>query len=178
MTDYTNEQIIEALENCVIGGKCPKCPYNIESAQCVKNLLKDSLSLINHQKTENEVLTEKLEGVIAGQETLQNALVVERKQAKSFEKKLLKATKYKYIRHPNRIYTIMDFEDGEELEFYDFPEKPSAVSAGYYLCKGKEGIHLVHRDDLKEVTYEEVLAERDAEIERLKKKIEKLLKWL
>ena len=41
----------------------------------------------------------------------------------------------KFIRKPNRIYTIMDFEDGEEIEFAYYPDKPIAVAKGYEIWR-------------------------------------------
>ena len=43
----------------------------------------------------------------------------------------------KFVRDPNVIYTIMDFEDGEEIEFAYAPDKPSAVNKGYECWKSK-----------------------------------------
>ena len=31
----------------------------------------------------------------------------------------------KFVRNPNQIYTIMDFEEGEEIESAYYPDKPS-----------------------------------------------------
>lgn len=43
----------------------------------------------------------------------------------------------KFVRNPNRIYTIMDFEDGEEIEFAYYPDKPSTVAKGYEHWRSK-----------------------------------------
>ena len=43
----------------------------------------------------------------------------------------------KFVSDPNRIYTIMDFEDGEEIEFAYHPDKPSAIAKGYEIWRSK-----------------------------------------
>lgn len=43
----------------------------------------------------------------------------------------------KFIRNPNQIYTIMDFEEGEEIEFAYYPDKPFAVAKGYEIWRSK-----------------------------------------
>ena len=43
----------------------------------------------------------------------------------------------KYVRDPKRIYTIMDFEEGEEIEFSHYPDKPSSVALGYEHWRSK-----------------------------------------
>jgi FtsZ-binding cell division protein ZapB len=54
----TDEQIIKALECCVIGYECPKdCPY-MGKGLCVDKIRKDALDLINRQKAEIERLEE------------------------------------------------------------------------------------------------------------------------
>jgi len=39
--------------------------------------------------------------------------------------------KAKYVRHENRIYSIMDFDDGEEISFAWGCGKPSSCALGY-----------------------------------------------
>lgn len=57
--------------------------------------------------------------------------------------------KAKFKRNENTIYTIMDFADGEEIEFYGMCEKPSSCALGYadYMSEDK-GIRLTKIDDL------------------------------
>lgn len=43
----------------------------------------------------------------------------------------------KFVKDPNRIYTIMDFEEGEEIEFAYYPDKPIAVVKGYEIWRSK-----------------------------------------
>ena len=43
----------------------------------------------------------------------------------------------KFVRNPNQIYTIMDFEEGEEIEFAYYPDKPSAITKGYEIWRSK-----------------------------------------
>ena len=43
----------------------------------------------------------------------------------------------KFIRKPNRIYTIMDFEDGEEIEFAYYSFVPSSKAKGYEFWRSK-----------------------------------------
>lgn len=53
----TDEQIIKAVENCRITDTCGDCPYRLlDTAECVCELMKDVLDLINRQKAENEKL--------------------------------------------------------------------------------------------------------------------------
>ena len=56
----------------------------------------------------------------------------------------------KFIRKPNRIYTIMDFEDGEEIEFAYYSRVPSSVAKGYQFWRSKvDGkTMLLSRDDV------------------------------
>lgn len=57
----------------------------------------------------------------------------------------------KFVRKPNRIYTIMDFEDGEEIEFAYYPEKPNAIARGLeFWCSKAVGSKtmLLNPDDL------------------------------
>ena len=43
----------------------------------------------------------------------------------------------KFIRKPNRIYTIMDFEDGEEIEFAYYSFVPSSKAKEYEFWRSK-----------------------------------------
>lgn len=43
----------------------------------------------------------------------------------------------KFTRKPNRIYTIMDFEDGEEIEFAYYSFVPSSKAKGYEFWRSK-----------------------------------------
>lgn len=55
----TDNEIIKALECCCTleGVGCRNCPqYDIHSAMCVKNLIRNALDLINRQKAEIERL--------------------------------------------------------------------------------------------------------------------------
>ena len=46
----------------------------------------------------------------------------------------------KFVRKPNRIYTIMDFEDGEEIAFAYHPSVQSSKAKGYaFYCSKKDG---------------------------------------
>ena len=44
----------------------------------------------------------------------------------------------KFVRKPNRIYTIMDFEDGEEIEFAHHSSVPSSKAKGYAFYRSKK----------------------------------------
>ena len=44
----------------------------------------------------------------------------------------------KFLRKPNRIYTIMDFKDGEEIEFAYYPSTPSSKAAGNVFYRSKK----------------------------------------
>ena len=54
-----DNEIIKALE-CCAKSSCKNCPENCGSAMCLKNLVIDSLDLINRQKAEVERLQDKL----------------------------------------------------------------------------------------------------------------------
>ena len=43
----------------------------------------------------------------------------------------------KFVKDPNQIYTIMDFEEGEEIEFSYYPDTPSAMAKGYEIWRSK-----------------------------------------
>ena len=43
----------------------------------------------------------------------------------------------KFIRKPSRIYTIIDFEDGEEIEFAYYSFVPSSKAKGYEFWRSK-----------------------------------------
>lgn len=61
-----------ALEICGLQQVCTNCPYDNCGDECIKAMATDTLELINRQQAEITELTEKLNGAIAGQETLQN----------------------------------------------------------------------------------------------------------
>ena len=44
----------------------------------------------------------------------------------------------KFVRDPNRIYTVMDFEEGEEIEFAYKAGHPSSNAKGYAFYRSKE----------------------------------------
>lgn len=56
----------------------------------------------------------------------------------------------KFERKPNRIYTIMDFEDGEEIEFAYYPSVPSSKAAGnvFYRSKRDGRTMLLTQDEI------------------------------
>lgn len=55
-----------------------------------------------------------------------------------------------FIRHPNRLYSTMDFEDGEKITYYSKHIKPSANAKGYRWYRGEHGrTRLVHWTDIK-----------------------------
>lgn len=57
----------------------------------------------------------------------------------------------KFVRKPNRIYTIIDFEDGEEIEFAYYPARPSSRAKGYIFYRSKRDgrTMLLTQDDVK-----------------------------
>lgn len=57
----------------------------------------------------------------------------------------------KFVRKPSRIYTIMDFEDGEEIEFAYYPFVPSSKAKGYafYRSKKDDRTMLLTPDDVE-----------------------------
>jgi len=64
--------------------------------------------------------------------------------------------KVKFKRRKNRIYTIMDFDDGEEIELFSSAGVPSSCAAGYamYMSNDK-GIRLTHINDLEDISCDE-----------------------
>lgn len=61
--------------------------------------------------------------------------------------------KAKYKRCPDRIYTAIDFQDGEEIEFLWNCGKPSACAIGNAFYKGKNGLsHLVNIKELEPIS--------------------------
>ena len=64
MSDMTDNEIIEALENCGNVGECQKCLLN-EMEQgislCIPHLTQNALNLINRQKAEIDILIRKKE---------------------------------------------------------------------------------------------------------------------
>ena len=60
----------------------------------------------------------------------------------------------RYKRRKDRIYFLGDFEDGEEIEFAYFPDKPSAKAVGNAFYSGlneKWRVNLVNIKDLEEI---------------------------
>ena len=53
-----DNDIIKALEHCAEGGYCGDCGYDIKSAKCIANIMKDSIDLITSQNAEIERLRE------------------------------------------------------------------------------------------------------------------------
>lgn len=52
-----DEQIINAMEICMVGYNCGACPYNVaHDRPCRKKLCADALDLISRQKAEIEKL--------------------------------------------------------------------------------------------------------------------------
>ena len=141
---------------------------------------KDALDLINRLQEKDETRhkvfetkCEELEIAKAENERFKNSLAISQKETKRFQesykiakkestknhKELLKSKVFKYMRNPNRIYTIMDFQDGEILRFYDYPEQPNALASGHYKFQGKNDIRLIHISEVKELSYEEIKVE-------------------
>ncbi len=186
----TDSEIVKALKQCEMQQTCSYCPY-FEKLGCKKRLYKDALDLINRLQAENERLKAKCENTQIGYnfaedeiKRLKNDLAISKKETKRYQgsyitakkestknhKELLKSKVFKYVRNPNRIYTIMDFQDGEILRFYDYPERPNALASGYYKFQGKNDIRLLHISEVKELSYEEIKTEAYKEFaEKLKK---------
>ena len=146
----TDNEIIKALED-----KFQRVEYPwVDSSWCDVeiSLLKNAIDLINRQQAENEWLKELCESIQEDKSFLG-------KEITKYHKELLKSKVFKFVRNPNRIYNIMDFQDGEILVFYDYPENPSALSKGYLLFKGKDDIRLLHISEVKELSYAEIKAE-------------------
>lgn len=126
----------------------------VEDTWCLRHTLEDNKFL----KVENERLTKELETVRGAfleicdlRSDISKELQKTRKELNQCKKDLLKSKKYKFVRNPNRIYSIMDFEDGEILEFEDFPDNSVAIANGYAMFKGKEDTRLVNFDEVEEM---------------------------
>ena len=151
--NLTDNEIKKALECCNTeyeDYQCPHCPLLHKG--CKKALIQNAFDLINRQQAENEEFK-------AINESIKNDKVFLGKEIEKYHKELLKSKVFKFVRNPNRIYNIMDFQDDEILFFYDYPEKPSALSKGYLLFKGKEEVRLINVSEVKELSYTEVKAE-------------------
>lgn len=55
----------------------------------------------------------------------------------------------KYKRNENRIYTILDFKDGENIELYDFDTEWYYGYARYISIENPTNIYIIHIDDIK-----------------------------
>ena len=187
----TDSEIIKALEYCLKNGydKCEKCQY-YGTVTCTTELLSDALDLINRLQAqlfkeqnknsklrnernrlqaENEEKEEHIMELQGINKSIKSDKAFLGKEIEKYNKELLKSKVFKFVRNQNRIYNIMDFQDGEILMFYDYPEKPSALSKGYLLFKGKDDIKLANVSEVKELSYAEIKAEAYKEFaERLK----------
>jgi hypothetical protein len=55
-----------------------------------------------------------------------------------------------YIRQSNKVYSIMDFNDGEKVSFAWMCEKPSSNAAGYATYYSpRNGFRLINIEELK-----------------------------
>ena len=168
----TDNEIKKALECC---GKnppiCNVCGYRgrCNRIDCYDYLKRDALDLINRLQAENEEKEEHIMELQGINESIKSDKAFLGKEIEKYHKELLKSKVFKFVRNQNRIYNIMDFQDGEILMFYDYPEKPSALSKGYLLFKGKDDIKLANVSEVKELSYAEIKAEAYKEFaERLK----------
>ena len=64
----------------------------------------------------------------------------------------------KFVRDPNVIYTIMDFEDGEEIEFAYTPSVPISKAKGYAFYKSKKDgrLNILTPDEVKRCKGEQI----------------------
>ena len=165
----TDSEIVKALECCVNEKTCKNCAYSGRS--CLTPLKRDTLDLINRLQAENERLKELCDNIRTDKSFLG-------KEITKYHKELLKSKVFKYVRNPNRIYTIMDFKDGEILRFYDYPEQPNALASEHYKFQGKNDIRLIHISEVKDLSYEEIKAEAYKEcIEKAKSELKNISKF-
>lgn len=63
----------------------------------------------------------------------------------------LPCAEMKYVRDPNRIYTIMDFEDGEKIEFAYYPAHPQSYAKSHVFYRSKKDgrTMLLTKEDLE-----------------------------
>lgn len=84
----TDNEIIKALE-CCAKSSCKNCPENCGSAMCLKNLVIDSLDLINSQQAEIERLQDFNENLQTGNTALSNEILEIKSEAiKEFAERL------------------------------------------------------------------------------------------
>ena len=66
--EFTDEEIMKALECCGIKQTCSECPYNnLEFGNCEDDIKADAFEVMSRDK-------EMIRALIAGQETLQKAM--------------------------------------------------------------------------------------------------------
>ena len=79
--------------------------------------------------------------------------------------------KYRFKRKPNRIYTALDFEDKEEIEFAYFPEHPNSKAKGYAFYKNSKGeTRLCEQDEIEKVC--------ETNFDRITESVESLAKMI
>lgn len=113
---FTDNEIIKALECCCIS-ECDECPYDEQTA-CVEIMKEGTLALINRQKA-------MIDGLIAGQETLQKALCDKNAEIERLnnEEKALLYTVEGVRKERRRLQTILvNFMD----EIYEWGNKNNA----------------------------------------------------
>ena len=162
---YFKERIKEVFDNYDnLNGN--EDPLYIAVLRDSKRIVRKAEEEITRQQAEIERLKELCDNIRTDKSFLSNEIT-------KYHKELLKSKVFKYVRNPNRIYTITDFQDGEILLFYDYPEKPNALASGHYKFQGKDDIRLLHISEVKELSYEEIKSEAVKEFaERLKEKSE------
>ena len=116
----TDNEIIKALECCIVRGNCQGCPlWNEHTSKCLEIAITNALDLINRQKAEIERLQTNCMSMA---QTMPNMAKAERAEAiKEFAERL-KATPLRfgveyteYYDKPS-IYKLVPFVDDNDID--------------------------------------------------------------
>jgi len=129
---FTDNEIMKALECCGVNRDCAGCPKEKEPYGCYFVLCGGALDLINRQKA-------MIDGLIAGQETLQKALCdknaeMERLQEhfRGLTKKVESEARKEFA---ERLKQMVFFDGGWEVL------QPGTIDNLVKEMEGKDGLH-------------------------------------
>ena len=112
----TDNEIIKALECCVVAGNCDKCPLDKIDGLCVRINLRNALDLINRQRAEIEFLKTELSNCeFLKKETEIDLRNARAEAVKEFAERLKKAACYFYKAVPiDQIDSLVELMVGEQ----------------------------------------------------------------
>ena len=119
----TDNEIIKALECCCIEHACSKCHYSKTcSANCINEIMRDTLDLINSQKAQLEKKDTEIDILIRKKETLSNEISELRAEIERVEK-LQKPTETSgfHIKNGNIIF-YANILNGYRYEYKNLDE--------------------------------------------------------